>query len=76
MTGLEDACLRIDRLDLSEAFPWDTHCESCDAINPYDPNNSSTSADLRQSFELVYGSETEWGERFTDTIGISGMIVR
>src|ERR1700744_5685711 len=29
MDGFE-TCLRIDRLDLSEALPCDTHCDNCE----------------------------------------------
>lgn len=55
-----------------------SNCGStCDGHTLYNPNASSSAVDLHQPFSLEYGDgSTVSGEQYTDTVAISGFVVR
>ena len=62
----------------SDLFVPSTSCGStCSGHNEYDPDSSSTSCDLKKTFELAYGDgSTVEGEEYTDVVTVAGLTVR
>jgi cathepsin D len=60
----------------SDLFLPGNNCDStCSGHTPYNPSDSSTSADLGTPFSLSYGDgSTVSGEQFTDTVSIAGLV--
>ncbi|GJE93357.1 Asp-domain-containing protein [Phanerochaete sordida] len=59
----------------SDLFVPGSQCSdaNCQGHAKYFPANSSTSVDVKKTFQLNYGSGSVSGEQYTDTVTISGL---
>ena len=59
----------------AEIFLFGPSCQSCHGHNIYDPSQSSTAKDLRQTGNLTYDGGNVVGNLFADTVSVGGFEV-